>query len=140
MSSDARRVAGPDDAVRFRFAFSPAYRILGLPFAITPATAYADVSAEMLTVRFGFWGLRTPLTNISGVESSGGYSLVKTAGPAHLSLADRGVTFATNAAEGVCLRFIEPVRAIDPTGRILHPGATLTLALIDDFCAALRTT
>lgn len=81
-----------------------------------------------LRVRFGLWSLSTPLDNVAGVEETGDFAYLKTAGPAHLSLADRGVTFATNGDRAVCVRFHEPVRGIDPTGRIRHPGATLTVA------------
>ncbi len=67
------------------------------------------------------------------LEESGDYAWLKTAGPPHLSFADRGVTFATNGRRGVCLAFREPVRVLDPTGRLRHPGATLTLADPDRF-------
>ena len=65
------------------------------------------------------------------------YSFLKTAGPAHLSFGDRGITFATNGDRGVCVAFREPVPGIEPTGRLRHPGATLTLADVDGFAAAL---
>ena len=42
-------------------------------------------------------------------------------------LTDKGVSFATNGAGGVCVLFHEPVRTLDPTGRLRHPGATLTV-------------
>jgi hypothetical protein len=38
------------------------------------------------------------------------------------------VTFATNGDRAVCVRCAASFRAIDPTGRIRHPGATLTVA------------
>ncbi len=38
------------------------------------------------------------------------------------------MTFATNGDRALCVQFHEPVRGIDPTGRILHPGATITVA------------
>jgi hypothetical protein len=115
-------------STRFDFAFAPSYRLAALAFGIRPATAHADVTDEQLRVRFGPWSLVTGLDNIVGAELTGGFHWIKTAGPAHLSLADRGVTFATNGDQAVCVRFATPVRAIDPTGLIRHPGATLTVA------------
>lgn len=123
---------------RFDFAWDPAYRLAALPFLVTPRTAYVEVAPEELRVRFGLWSLRTPLTNVRATSTSGGYTFVKTAGPPHLSLADRGISFATNARSGLCVQFHGPVRAIDPTGRIKHPGATLTVDDVDALAAALE--
>ena len=81
--------------MRFAFAFTPAYQAAALPFGITPWTAWVEVS-EDLHVRFGPWSLTTPVSNIAGTDITGDYAFVKIAGPAHLSFADRGVTFATN--------------------------------------------
>ena len=119
---------------RFSFAFAPGYRVPALTFGITPATAYAELRPDQLAVRFGPWSLSTPLANVAEATIIGGFTWVKTAGPPRLSLADRGVSFATNGERGVCVRFHEPVRVLDPTGRLLrHPGATLTVARVDDF-------
>jgi len=123
---------------RFAFRFDPAYRLPALVFGIIPATAWVEVDDEDLHVRFGPWSLRTPRSNVAGVEETGGFHFVKTAGPAHLSFSDRGVTFATNADRAVCVRFHQPVRAIDPAGLIRHPGATLTVADPSTLIAALE--
>ncbi|MBT9257639.1 hypothetical protein KMZ32_18545 [Phycicoccus sp. MAQZ13P-2] len=123
---------------RFDFAFDPRYRIAGLPFGVLPATTWVEVGGGRLRARFSWWTLDTSLTNVAGVEQSGGYAFVKTAGPPHLSFTDRGVTFATNGERGVCVSFHEPVPAIDPTGTIRHPGATFTVVDPDGFEAALR--
>lgn len=50
------------------------------------------------------------------------------AGPAHISLRDLGLTYATTTAQGVCVTFREPVRGIDPLGAIRHPSLTVTVA------------
>jgi hypothetical protein len=110
-----------------RFAFDASYRVPGLLFGVTPATARVEVDAGELRVRFGPWRLRTPLDNVGDCQVTDGYSWLKTAGPAHLSLADRGVTFATSHGPGLCVAFHEPVAAIDWVGRIRHPAATLTV-------------
>src|SRR3954451_783181 len=121
----------------FSFRFDPAYRVAALPFGVMPATASVTVDDGMLAVRFGVWRLRTPLANVTGTEVTGPYSFVKTAGPAHLSFSDRGVTFATNGDQGLCIRFREPVPGIEPTGRLRHPGVTVTVDDIDGLSAAL---
>lgn len=115
-------------AQRFPFAFAASYRLPALLFGVTPATARVDVAAEELRVRFGPWSLLTPRSNIVSVELTGDFGYLKTAGPPHLSFTDRGITFATNGASAVCVRFREPVAGIEPTGRLRHPGATLTVA------------
>ena len=149
--------------MRFPFRFAAAYRPPALLLGITPRTAYVELTeselpekelpgkelpekelpekelpGKELLVRFGLWRLRTEAANIAGVERSGGFAYLKTAGPPHLSFADHGVTFATNGDDAVCVRFHEPVRLLDPTGRITHPGATLTVAEPQAFEDALR--
>ncbi len=111
----------------FGFRFQPLYRVLAAPFGVTSSTALVEVADGQLTVRFGPWLLRTPLSNVVGCQRSGPYSVTKTAGPARLSIADRGLTFATNADAGICLCFREPVRALDPFGIIRHPAVTVTV-------------
>jgi hypothetical protein len=113
---------------RFTFAFDTAYRVAGLPFGVTPSRTEVVVDDEHLRVRFGPWRLRTELSNVVGTELTGPFSFPKTAGPAHLSFSDRGLTMATNGRQGVCIRFRTPVPGIDPTGRIRHPGLTVTVA------------
>lgn len=115
-------------ARRFGFAFAPAYRIPALAFGVAPATAWVEVDGEDLRVRFGLWQVRTPVANVRSTSVEGPYRYLTTAGPARLSLADRGLTFATNGERGVCVQFIEPVPGIEPTGRLRHPNLTVTVA------------
>jgi hypothetical protein len=96
------------------------------------------VDGGTLSVRFGPWSLRTPVQNILEAVETSDFGYLKTAGPAHLSFADRGITFATNGDRGLCLRFDDPVRAIDWIGLIRHPGATLTVADVPGLRQALR--
>ena len=85
-------------------------------------------SFAWLFVRYGPWRLVTPRSNVASAELTGGFAWHRTAGPPHLSLSDRGVSFTTNGDRALCLTFHEPVPAIDPTGTITHPGATIAVA------------
>ena len=123
---------------RFDFEFDDAYRAASLLFGVTPRTTAVVVDDTELRIRFGPWFVRTPLDNITGSQTSGPYSFVKTAGPAHLSFADRGLTFATNGDRGLCIRFAEPVAGIDPWGRVRHPAVTVTVARPDDLATAVH--
>lgn len=113
---------------RFEFTFAAAYRLPALLFGIRPRTAHVTVTDDELRVRFGPWSLVTDRANIASTEISQDFSWLKTAGPPHLSFADRGVTFATNGERALCVQFFEPVTGIDPTRTIRHPAATLTVA------------
>jgi hypothetical protein len=124
---------------RFEFAFAPAYRRLARGFLVTPETAWVEVGDEAFEARFGPWRLRTPLTNITGVEVTGPYAYWKTAGPARLAITDRGLTFATNGDRGVLILFDTPVRGLEPLGILRHPELTVTVADVDALAEMLRT-
>jgi hypothetical protein len=120
---------------RYPFAFTPAYRLAAAAFGVSPGRAWVEVDElhSLLTARYGPWLVRTDLGNVLDTQLTGPYNVVKTIGPAHLSLADRGLTMASNPRRGLCIRFTEPVQGIEPTGRIKHPALTVTVA----DCAAL---
>ena len=120
--------AGPQLARRFPFRFYGAVGIAARVFTFTEARAMVVVERGMLTARFGPWCVETTLTNIAETSITGPYSPWKVAGPARLSFADRGLTFATNAEQGVCMLFVESVPGIIPSDRVRHPGLTVTVA------------
>lgn len=111
----------------FPFRFVTAYLLAGLPFGIVPSRAVVIVGDDTLNVRFGSWRLRTPLGNVRAVTVTGPYGWLKTAGPPRLSLADRGLTCATNPDRGVCVAFHRPVPGLDPLGVLRHSGVTVTV-------------
>ena len=104
----------------FGVGFPPVRRLLG-------ARAGLELDADGLRVRFGPWLVETPLRNLAGAEATGPYRAFRVFG-VRLSLADRGLTFGTTTQGGVCLRFREPVRGIDPWGLLRHPGLTVTVS------------
>jgi hypothetical protein len=125
--------------LRFDFHFANAYRAPALLFGVTRATSGVVLDDGELRIRFGPWFVRTPLRNVTGSEITGPYGFVKTVGPAHLSLADRGLTFATNGDRGLCIRFDQPVAGIDPLGTIRHPAITVTVEDPAELAAALES-
>jgi hypothetical protein len=122
----------------FGFRFDPTYRVLGRLFGISERSAMVRVFDDQFLARFGWWSVRTPVSNIRSVAVTGPYQIIKTAGPAHLSLVDRGLTFATNPTRGVCLEFAEPVRGIEPFGLLRHPNLTVTVADVPGLVELLR--
>lgn len=128
----------------FDFRFDWAHRVASAPFGVIPSTTGIDITSggdggTTLRVRFGPWVVETPLANIESTCVTGPYHWIKTAGPARLSMVDRGLTFATNGQRGVCLLFHEPIRGLDPRGRIQHPGLTVTPADVEGFRTACET-
>jgi hypothetical protein len=124
---------------RFEFAFAPAYRPLARGFVVTPGTAWVEVGDEALDARFGPWHVRTPLSNVAGVDVTGPYAFWKTAGPARLAITDLGLTFATNGDRGVLILFERPVRGLDPLGILRHPELTVTVADVEGLAELLRS-
>jgi hypothetical protein len=125
-----------DGPVRFDFRFAPSYRLAALPFGVTPGNAWVEVTRDLLRARFGPWRLETARENITGTCITGPYGYLRTAGPAHLSMVDKGLTFASNGDRGLCMLFAEPVRGISRRGP-LHPGLTVTVADVEALAACL---
>jgi hypothetical protein len=108
--------------------FATASRVFG----VTSENSYVDINDGKLEIRFGPWRLTTPISNVAGAQVTGPYAAWKVLGPAHLSLRDRGITFATSNRRGVCIQFNEPVPALEPRGLIRHPAATVTVEDADE--------
>ncbi len=121
--------------MEFTFDFDPRFRFLLRPFGIRPDRAGVTVDDDTLAVRFGRWGLRTPLANVAGTRITEGYRAVKAIG-IRGSLVDHGITFGSNARRGVCVCFHEPVGGVFP--RLRHPGMTVTVGDAEGLVAALR--
>lgn len=115
-------------AVRYPFAIDRLFRVPARLLGIDHTNTWLELTADHLEARFGRWVVRTPLHNVAGVEVSGPYAIPRVLGPPRLSLSDRGLTFATNARQGLCITFREPVTGLDPLGVISHPNLTVTVA------------
>ena len=77
-----------------------------------------------------------PLAEVTGVEATGDFWLPKVAGPPHLSLADRGITFATNRQRGTCIQLRHPQPGPYPV--LKHPAVTVTVEDPEALEAILR--
>lgn len=125
-------------AETFPFRFSGLVGLLARLFGVRSDRAHASISNDdVLTVRYGRWVAATPIANVSRVDVTGPYAVLKVAGPPHLSFADRGATFATNRDKGVCIVFYEPVSALLPLGLLAHPSLTFTVDEPEKFAARL---
>lgn len=122
----------------FPFRFDRVYRILALPFGITPSKAWVRIGGGSFEARFGPWRVMTTTDNLDMAQITGPYALPTTAGPAHLSFTDRGLTFASNGVQGVCVSFKEPVPGISPVGGLRHPALTVTVADVEGLCQAVE--
>ena len=116
-----------DGDLEFRFTFGLPELVAGRFFGVTPESAWLSLHDDRLVARFGPWKVETTLANVAGAELTGPYRWPRIIGPAHISLKDRGLTFASTDSQGVCIRFREPVAGIDPLGVIRHPGLTVTV-------------
>lgn len=125
-------------STRYRFDFEDRYRLPARLFGVTESSASVTVTTTDVEATFGPWTVRTPLTNVSSVSITGPYSFLNTVGPAHFSLSDRGITFATNSRRGVCLAFRRPVAGMEPTGALKHPNLTVTVQDCDALAEQLR--
>lgn len=81
--------------------FDPRYRAVAAGFGVSPDRAFVEVTDDVLDARDGPWRVRTPLANVVGVERSGPSAEPETIGPAHLSLRNRELTFASNPDAGL---------------------------------------
>jgi hypothetical protein len=131
-ASEAPPVEHTPYSLRFGFRFDPWYRLAALPFGVSPGSAHVDVRSSadgerVLLARFGPWQVSTPVANVLATDVTGPYATVKTIGPAHVSLTDLGLTFATNRARGLCIRFRNAVPGIAPVSLVRHPALTVTV-------------
>ncbi|GAA5184856.1 hypothetical protein GCM10023322_27300 [Rugosimonospora acidiphila] len=122
---------------RFPFAFDrrfiPPLALMG----VLPQTASVSVDVNGLAVRFGPWRMLTPTENVIEARRTGPYRWWRVVGM-HVSAADRGISFGTSTASGVCLRFEEPVSGV--IARFLsHPAMTVTVEDPDALIDALGT-
>jgi hypothetical protein len=128
----------PDPVHVFPFDFTDPMSVASRLFGAWPFSSGVGVSAKDFWVRYGPWLVHTPLDNVRSAHVVGPLHWW-TVGPAHLSIADSSVTFATTTRRGVCLQFKEPVRGGLPSESVLHPAVTVTVKDPDGLVALIDT-
>lgn len=118
----------------FPFAHDRRFALPLEVFGVSRSRAWVRMTDDRLQVRFGFFSVDTPLSNVADATVTGPFQAYKALGP-RLSLVDRGATFGTTPAGGVCISFREPVRALWP---VPSPALTVTVADSDGLAALLR--
>jgi hypothetical protein len=104
---------------------------------ITVANSGVEVDEATFTARFGRWRVETPTANLARFEITGGYRWWRAIG-VRGSVADRGITFGSNADAGVCVCFRDPIDRLVPS--VLpgpHAALTVTVADVDGLAEAL---
>jgi hypothetical protein len=120
-------VTEPAPVLTFPFEVDYPMAHLSRAFLVDPEAANLMLDGERVVASFGPWKVETTLDNVEEVRVTGPYSAWKVLGPPHVSMSDRGLTFATSTRRGLCLRFREPVPGVAPVPLIRHPGLTITV-------------
>jgi hypothetical protein len=120
----------------FPFRFDPRFTLMLRLGGITPATSVVEINDEAFEARFGRWAVETPTANLARFEVTGDYRWYRAIG-VRSSLADRGLTFGSNARAGVCVCFHQPVSSNGPLLFTVHTAVTVTVADVDGFAGAL---
>lgn len=120
----------------FSFTFDPRYTVLLRGFGATPSRASLTVNAHHLRVRFGWFTLTTPRSNIASAVVTGPHQPLKAIG-VRMSLTDRGLTFGSSADRTTCIQFHAPVRA-KPVDIVSHPALTVSVSDPDGLAALLN--
>jgi hypothetical protein len=110
---------------RFRFARQRPWETLLPSFLVAPERAAVELNDVGISVRFGPFLTTTAWTNVADVQVTGPFRWYRAIGP-RLSLSDRGATYGTSTAGGVCLSFHRPVSGLFGAKRV-HPGLTVTV-------------
>jgi hypothetical protein len=122
----------------FPFHFDAAFRLPLLALGVHPGNCSVKITDDdRFVASFGRWVVDTPLSNIDCVEVTGPYHWYKAIG-LRGSAVDRGITFGTSAAGGVCVIFVEPIPKMLPGARN-QTGLTVTVADPDALAAAIAS-
>ncbi len=117
--------ADDEQGRHFPFRYEPRLAPMWLPFRLWPAKQGVTVTDDgRLIARFGPLRVDALLSQVVHAHVTGPYRWWTAAG-ARLSLADDGLTFGTNAAEGVCIHFEPRVRRV--LGLRDHSALTVTV-------------
>lgn len=120
----------------FPFRIDERYAIPLRLFGVRAGSARVELDDWGITARFGRFVSRAPWQDVRDACVDGPYRWYRVIGP-HLSLADKGVTYGSNADAGTCVRFHRPVAGLFGPRR-MHPGMTVTVEDPDGLRAAIE--
>jgi hypothetical protein len=120
---------------RFGYAIDKRYLPVLVPFLLRPSKDGVTLTDDgSLIATFGFFKIRTPLSNVTGAHVTRGYRWW-TAPGVRMSGVDDGLSFGTNHDAGVCIHFATKVpSALRRRG---HSALTVTVADLEGLTAAL---
>jgi len=125
--------------VRFPIRLGPRSRPVLRLFGVRDRNAFVEVRERAgepeLIARFGYFRLRTPLTNVTRWRIEGPWRWITAIG-VRRSVRGGDVTFGGNHAGGVRLDFREPTR-LTP-GPLRPPALYVTVADLEGLAAALE--
>jgi hypothetical protein len=119
----------------FGYAIDKRYLPVLVPFLLRPSKDGVTLTDDgSLIATFGFFKIRTPLSNVTGAHVTRGYRWW-TAPGVRMSGVDDGLSFGTNHDAGVCIHFATKVpSALRRRG---HSALTVTVADLEGLTAAL---
>jgi hypothetical protein len=119
----------------FGYAIDKRYLPVLVPFLLRPAKDGVTLTDEgALVATFGFFKIKTPLSNITGAHITRNYRWWTAVG-VRMSGADDGLTFGTNHDAGVCIHFGE--RVPSALRRRGHSALTVTVADLEGLTTVL---
>ena len=119
------------DAQRFPIRIGKRSRFVLRLFGVRSDNAYVDLGEEV-DAHFGFFRVRTPISNVSGWRIEGPWRWITAIG-VRLSIRHHDLTFGGNHRGGVRLDLREPVRYM----RLAIPALYVTVEDLTGFAAAL---
>jgi len=131
-------VTGQDEPGRyFPYRYEPRLAPMWLPFRAWPGVQGVTVTEHgRLVARYGPLHIDAPLSQVVHAHITGPYRWWTAVG-ARLSLVDDGLTFGTNATEGVCIHFEPRIHRV--LGLRDHSALIVTVADSEGLVAAITT-
>jgi hypothetical protein len=121
----------------FPFRYEPRLAPIWLPFRLWPTAQGVTVTKDgRLIARYGPLHVEAPLSQVVHAHVTGPYRWWTAVG-ARLSMADDGLTFGTNATEGVCIHFEPRIHRV--LGLRDHSALTVTVADSEGLVAAIKS-
>ena len=119
----------------FPYRYEPRLAPIWLPIRAWPGAQGVTVTEDgRLVARYGPFHVDAPLSQVQHAHVAGPYRWWTAAG-ARLSSVDDGLTFGTNATEGVCIHFEPRIHRV--LGLRDHSALTVTVADSEGLVAAI---